>query len=172
LEKDMKIHAVIRAFEVEPRTRDGWTLVQSYHASNYEKIHCDTPIPVEGNRGNENYGNATAGSVQHAQREELVQVHEPVFLVAKDLEVIDREEQLKKELRDLQDKLKLAEEKHKLDARDLGVQKNRLDGLDSDLTNLRTELSRERTLRQTMETQLSKIRSAIGTVRYDEITGV
>jgi predicted GIY-YIG superfamily endonuclease len=167
----MKIHAVIRAFEVESRTRDGWTLVQAMHASQYEKVFCETPIAIEGYDGHSSsYG--SAGSLQQARREELVQVHEPVFLVAKELEAIDREEQIKKELREAQDKLKLAEEKHKLDARDLEIQKNKIQGLDSDLSNLRTSLSDERTTRQRMEAQLTKIRSAIGTVRYDEIVGV
>ncbi len=168
----MKIHAVIRAFEVEGRTRDGWTLVHAYHASNYEKVFCDTPIPVEGNRGGGGNSYSTSGMVQQAPREELVQVHEPIFLVTKDLEAINREELLQREIRELQDKLKLAEEKHKLDARDLEIQKNKIQGLDSDLSNLRTSLSDERTTRQRMEAQLTKIRSAIGTVRYDEIVGV
>lgn len=166
----MKIHAVIRAFEVEPRTRDGWTLVQAMPASNYEKVLCDTPIPVEGYDGNANSGSyGSAGTVQHTNREELVQVHEPVFLVAKELEVISREEGLKKELQDEKDKVKLAEQRHANDTRDMGLLTTKASSLEETKTVLQTQLSTEQTLRRKLEADLGKIRLAIGMTRYDEI---
>jgi hypothetical protein len=167
----VKIYKAITPFYLEASTKDGWTLEQTLPTSRYDKVQCDTPLAVAGYDGNSSGNYGSAGTVQHTYREELVQVNEPIFIMSKDSEAISREEEIAKQLREAQDKLKLADERHKLNERDMGLLNTKASSLEETRTVLQAQLAGEQTTRRQMENHLAKIRTAIGTVRYDEILG-
>jgi hypothetical protein len=161
----MKIYKAVAPYYLEQATKEGWALEQTLPTSRYDKVECDTPISLFPKR-DDNYNSM---QYTNCRREELVQVNEPIFIVSKESEVISREEELMKLLSEANDKVKLADQRNANDTRDIKTQTGKIEGLESDLSNLRGTLTTEQTARRQMETHLAKIRTAIGTVRYDEI---
>jgi hypothetical protein len=160
----VKIFKSVFHYQLEQATTDGWAVEQTLPSSRYEKVQCDTPLALYSKR--DDYS-----GMQHTtlEREELVQVHEPIFILSKDADLISREEALLKRVREAEDKVKLADERHKLDERDQKDLTTKVENLEATRSELQTKLGTEQTSRRQMETHLAKIRSAIGTVRYDEI---
>ena len=161
----MKIYKAIAPYYLESSTRDGWVLEQTLPTSRYEKVQCETPLALFPKR-DDNYNSLQQTTMP---RDELVQVNEPIFIMSKDSDVISREEELMKLLSEANDKVKLADERHKLDERDQKDLSSKVENLEAVRTDLQTKLGTEQTSRRAMENHLSKIRTAIGTVRYDEI---
>ncbi len=160
----MKVYKAIGPFYLESSTKDGWTLEQTLPTSRYEKVQCDTPLALFNRRDDYN-------STQHTTlpRDELVQVNEPIFIMSKDSDAISREEELMKLLSEANDKVKLANVRHTLDERDMALLNTKASSLEETKTELQAKLGSEQTARRQMENHLAKIRTAIGTVRYDEI---
>ena len=160
----MKIFKSVFHYQLEQATRDGWAIEQTLPSSRYEKVQCATPITVMARDGGYN----NSGYVD-TNREELVQVNEPIFIMWKDGDGISREEALIKQLSEANDRIKQLDERHKLDERDQRDLTKKVEGLEETRTELQTKLGIEQTARRSMENHLVKIRTAIGTVRYDEI---
>jgi hypothetical protein len=159
----MKIYKAVAPHYLESSTKDGWALEQTLPTSRYETVKCDTPITVMARDGYNSSGYVTT------LRDEVVQVNEPIFILSKDSETNSREEELAKRVTEAETKVKLADERHKLDERDMGLLTTKATSLEETRTELQTKLGVEQVARQRMENHLAKIRTAIGTVRYDEI---
>jgi hypothetical protein len=171
----MKIHKVVGAYNLEQATSEGWELAETFSSSRIDKTSCSTPIATDGyNGGSSGYG--SPGSVSSYVREEALVVHEPLFRVTKDSGVASYEEQLKAEMWKLRDSLAPHELKHQNDEREIKALTKQVeeltgkcDQLQRSLNESRTLFSSERIAKQALEAYLAKIRTAIGTVRFDEI---
>ena len=150
----------VAAFALEEATRDGWTLKEHIKTTRLDTVSCSTPIPTE---------SSGYTSVTLHMRQEAAVVKEVLFLVEKDWEVVEREQTLANTAADLQVAL------NKL--------KNEYDAQLVVATKATAAEERERALRvaarndandalekvRGLETQLLKIKAAIGEDRYKEI---
>ena len=166
----MIIHKICKWFEVEQWTRQGWALVAAHSSTVAEKISLQTPLAVEGTpASNGSYGHP--GSVHNGTREEVVQAHEPLFLLAKEDAIILREEQLLVERDEARKRAEavgkerdqaIVELKHVQDA--LGPTQSRLNEVSLQ------GLEERKTMRK-LEADIGKIREAVGSQRMKEILG-
>ena len=157
----MKVFRIVRHQDLEGASMDGWELVQTLATSRADKIVCSTPVATEGSHGSGGYVNACT-------RDEVVQVHEPMFMVFKEREAIDRETQLKEDVRLLKENAIALQRKSDLDDRDLkqlraveAAKEARLQIVSADVLNMREKMYK-------LEGDLAKVRFAIGAKAYDE----
>ena len=164
----MKVWKTSSAYHLELNTIAGWTLEQVLASSRVDKVQLSTPVAFEGTPGSTmSYG--VSGGVQAAIREEIAQVHEPVFLLSKEQEVVAREAALSAELRALHETMQPLELRHSNDTRDIEDLTKQIESLKTVNHRLEIQYMNELTLKRDALADLTKIKTAIGTVRYDEI---
>ena len=164
----MKVFKVVGPYQLEAASLDGWELVQTIASSRADKISLQTPIAVEGCNGN-NGSYPTPGHVDTCYpREEVVQVHEPLFMVAKERDVITREEQLKVEKRELVEKMTALSLKSQNDDKDIEELKRQVKLLDINLKDKMERMALDTNKLRKLEGDLAKVRTAVGTKAYEE----
>ena len=77
----MKVYKVSDPNELEKWTLDGWALDKVLGSTHADKVSCSTPIAKPQQNGD------YYGTIETHQREEVVQVHEPLFLLVPDGDV-------------------------------------------------------------------------------------
>jgi hypothetical protein len=158
----MKVYKVVGPYEVEKHTMDGWALDKVLGHSYADKVQCQTPVAVQVP------DNCYGGITQHP-RDEVVQVHEPLFLLVKDIEIIQKELFLTQEVADVRKRMEVLQverDRWELTAKnlqaDLGVSKES------------NKIARERwdehsAKAQKLERDIAKLRVALGDLRMKEI---
>ena len=161
----MKVYKVVKSSALEASTMDGWEPDRVLTSSGYISVSCSTPVP----RSSPDPYNGQSHAI--AYRDELVQVHEPMFLLHKDHDVICNEVNLRGEIT-----------KGQIELSDVKKQRDQLDGLSKDLqaekleiiernAKLRSNMDDETKMRRKLEHDIAKVRGAIGEIRMREILG-
>lgn len=160
----MKVYKVVSYTEVEKFTMDGWELDKVLGRSYATSMSCQTPVSVAVPDG-------CYGNVNTHLRDEPVQVHEPLFLLTKDLDVVQKEMALATQLSEVTGRVKELEEGRE-------QRKKRFDALGADLKSSKEETAKfikERDNRSAvarkLEDDIGKIRTALGDLRMKEILG-
>jgi hypothetical protein len=157
----MKVFKVVKFADVETWSLQGWEFVMVVTQSLAQTVPCSTPF-----LGRDiNYG------PQYASRDEIVQVHEALFMLSKDGEEISREAVLEGKLnlavaegRKLQEQLNVMTHNYKVVKEDGAEYQKRYDQLNQ-------KLGEEQKLRRKLEDDLAKICSAIGQIAFDKAVG-
>jgi len=154
----MKVFKVVKFNEVEQWTFQGWEFVMVVTQSLAQTVPCSTPYM---NRDN-NYG------PQYASRDEIVQVHEALFMLSKDSGEILREGVLTmerdvalQEARAAKERLSGATQRAESATVMAGEYQTRYD-------QLNLKLGEEMVRIRKLEGDLGKVRTAIGTKAFEE----
>lgn len=158
----MKVYKVVGPYEVEKFTMDGWALDKVLGHSYADKVQCQRPVATEAPQG-------CYGGVSQYPYEEVIQVHEPMFLLTKEIEVIQKEQLLTDEVGDLKKKLELKQKER--DQWMATSERSQREMLSSEAA---ARVSREHwdefaTKAQKLERDLAKLRVALGDLRMKEI---
>lgn len=164
----MMLYKCIPARDLESATTEGWALVSVLSSTKPLTVSAQTPVALDGSCAQLNTYNS-APSVQSYLREEIVAVSEPMFLLSKDSDMASREQGLKNELQKMRESIEPLNLRHTNDERDIKEMTKKLEEALADKKHFRDSLDKEQTVRRTAEGQLAAIRTAIGTVRFDEI---
>jgi hypothetical protein len=160
----MKVIKVVPYTEVERHTMDGWELDKVLTRSHAATIPCSTPL-VPHACSNGGYSSGT----QYSTRDEAIQVHEPLFVLTKDLDTLKKElllaEEIKKYVLEKAD-LQKQNDQWKLTAERL--QQEVL--MSQESAKIAREHRDEKiALARKLEGDVGKIRQAIGDLRMKEI---
>ncbi len=159
----MKAHKIVASYQLESATLDGWELVRSISITRMEKMSCTTPIATPGNT------NYNTPGVTTMMRDEVMRVNEPVFLLSKDTEIVNREAMLQMELQATKEQIAPLKLKSDNDDKDLKQLREAHDAAQTRLRDVSQEVLDARTKIRQLEGDLARLRTAIGTVRFDEI---
>jgi hypothetical protein len=164
----MKVYKVVGPHGLEAASLDGWELVHTIASSRADKVSLQTPIAVDGCEGsNGNY--STPGRVETCYpREEVVQVHEPMFMVSKEREVITREQQLKAELQGTVDKMTAMSLNSQNDDRDIKDLTAKAASWEKRFEDLNKTYNETQAKTRKLEGDLAKVRTAVGTKAFEE----
>ena len=158
----MKVYKVVGPYEVEKHTMDGWALDKVLGHSYADKVQCQTPV------SSQVPDNCYGGITQHP-RDEVVQVHEPMFLLVKDLELIQKETMLTDEVADLKKKLELKQkERDQWEKTSEKLQREVESNKDANAI-ARSRWDEYQAKAQKLERDIAKLRVALGDLRMKEI---
>lgn len=167
----MRVTKIVVHAAVEQLTREGWQLDRILDRHSICVAQLATPLVIPGHGSNQ-YGPGSSGYIDtNHKREESHVVSDPLFVLTKDLDVLDRETALSGDLekarKDLAaDKAALTQLHGSYD----NVLRN-----NTDLTaSVASGIERERDLRgriTRLEEDIGKLRVAIGNDRMREILG-
>lgn len=158
----MKVYKVVGPYEVEKHTMDGWALDKVLGHSYADKIQCQTPVSSQ-------VPDNCYGGVSSHPRDEVVQVHEPLFLLVKDLELIQKEVMLTDEVTDLKKKLELKQKERDQWEQAAGRFNSERQSAVESRRLLDEMLVKEQASKQKLEKDIGKLRVAIGDLRMKEI---
>lgn len=162
----MKVYKVIGPYEVEKFTRDGWALETTIMTSQAETIKCDTPVAIQpGCQHSNNYG--SGGNVSTYRRDEAIQVHLPMFLLSKAEELLTKEDVLEQQVAALKKTHEEAVNRSNMLLKNHDMLEKRLEEKNETLKLTSDDATRERELRRKLESDLNKVRIAIGSQVYD-----
>jgi len=157
-----KVHKVVKPDQLEWETRLGWSLVCVIQQTRVQTLR---EIQQQGH----NHHNGSWVPEQYQMQSHIVS--DPMFLVEKDQEIINREEQLEANAANAREELR----KLKLEFENAGKQIKTLEeGKARDIKDqqqLADDVRAARDAKRKLEGDLAKVRAAIGDLKWKEIVG-
>ncbi len=158
----MLVTKVVYHYEVEPLTRDGWTLKEILSAVHVQRIQLMVPFQPDNQNG-------YVPPVQYGTREELLPVSAPLFVLTKETEVETREQELDAKLKMALNANQPLIDSAKSLTETVAQLNKKLDVANARVENVERQLSEARTSKDKLERDITKIRQAIGTMEFDAI---
>lgn len=160
----MRIHAAVKAEELEFRTQNGWMFEQVIPCARAQTIQHNAPGPAQ-------QANSGGYWLPTVTVETPMVVSEPLFLVSKQSEVKNREAELTARLNDHIERLAALDKAHTALLESRNQYKEEADGRTKALNSVVAVQQKMSDSNRKLEADMAKIRQAIGDLKYFEIVG-
>ena len=158
----MKVYKVVTHYELEKSTMDGWELDKVLTHSFADKVSCQVPIANHVPDGC--YGNVT-----QYPRDEVIQVHAPLFVLVKEKELINKEFTLKLDNETLRHNLEvMIKERKQWEHTAESLQRQFIASQEANQLALKHR-DEYQAQAQKLERDIAKLRIALGDLRMKEI---
>lgn len=166
----MKIYKAVHYQQLEVETRAGWVLEQVLVHDHSINVPHQAPAQVVNNNNNNNgYSSYQSGMVVPVDTPVIVR--EPMFLLAKEMDIVTREEELTKLLKAEQEAQKKWSNDYDGLKRAHDTYKDEADRRTKEVGESIAVQRKMMTAKEKLEGDMSKVRKAIGDLKYFEIVG-